>query len=45
MECFVHSILQRHNTESSKQLYPEKKLRVLSPIIHIHVSVSDVENM
>jgi hypothetical protein len=34
--------LQRHNTENSKQLFPEKELRGLSPNFHIHVSVSDL---
>jgi hypothetical protein len=37
----VHT-LQRHNTENSKQIYPEKELRGLSPNFHIHVSVSDL---
>jgi hypothetical protein len=35
------SALQRHNTESSKQKFPEKELRGLTPSFHIHVSVSD----
>jgi hypothetical protein len=34
--------LQRHNTENSKQIFPEKKLRRLSPNFHIHVSVSNL---
>ncbi len=34
--------LQRDNTESLKQIYPEKELRGLSPNFHIHVSVSDL---
>ncbi len=34
--------LQRHNTENSKQIFPEKELRGLSPDFHIHVSVSDL---
>jgi hypothetical protein len=34
--------LQRHNTENSKQMFPEKELRGLSPDIHINVSVSDL---
>jgi hypothetical protein len=34
--------LQRHNTENSKQIFPGKKLRGLSPNFHIHVSVSDL---
>ncbi len=33
--------LQRHNTENSKQIFPEKQLLGLSPNFHIHVSVSD----
>jgi hypothetical protein len=34
--------LLRHNTENSKQIFPEKELCcVLSPNFHIHVSVSD----
>ncbi len=32
--------LQRYNTESLKQIFPEKKLHGLSPNFHIHVSVS-----
>jgi hypothetical protein len=31
--------LQRHNTENSKLIFPEKELR-LGPDFHIHVSVS-----
>ncbi len=34
--------LQRHNTENSKQIFPEKELSGLSPDFHIHVSVSDL---
>jgi hypothetical protein len=34
--------LQRHNTENSKQIFPQKELRDLSPICHFHVSVSDL---
>jgi hypothetical protein len=30
--------LQRHNTENSKQIFPEKKLRGLSPYNHVYVS-------
>jgi hypothetical protein len=34
--------LQRHNTENSKQIFPEKELRGSSvPNFHIHESVSD----
>jgi len=38
----LFSKLQRHNTENPKQIFPEMKLRGLSPIFHIHVSVSDL---
>jgi hypothetical protein len=34
--------MQRHTTENSKQIFPEKELRGLSPNFHIHVSVSDL---
>ncbi len=34
--------LQRHNTENSKQIFPEKELRGLRPNIDIHVSASDL---
>jgi hypothetical protein len=34
--------LQRHNTENSKQIFPEMELRGLSANFHIHVSVSDL---
>jgi hypothetical protein len=34
--------LQRHNTENSKQIFPEKELRGFNPSFHIHVSVSDL---
>jgi hypothetical protein len=34
--------LQRHNTENSKQKFPKKELRGLSPNFHIHVSVSNL---
>ncbi len=33
---------KRRNTENSKQIFPEKELRSLSPNFHIHVSVSDL---
>jgi hypothetical protein len=33
---------QRHNTENSKQIFPEKELCGISPNVHIHVSVSDL---
>ncbi len=32
--------LQRQNTEISKQIFPEKEYRGLSPNFHIHASVS-----
>jgi hypothetical protein len=34
--------LQRQNTEISKQIFPEKEYRGLSPNFHIHVSVIDL---
>jgi hypothetical protein len=34
--------LQRHNTENSKQIFPEKELRDINPNSYIHVSVSDL---
>jgi hypothetical protein len=34
--------LQRHNNENSKQIFPEKELRGLSPNFRIHVFVSDL---
>jgi hypothetical protein len=34
--------LQRHNTENSKQIFPEKELCGPSPNCHLHVSVSDL---
>ncbi len=34
--------LQRHNTENSEQIFPEKELCVYSPNSYIHVSVSDL---
>ncbi len=33
---------QRHNTENSKQIFPEQELRSHSRNFHIHVSVSDL---
>jgi hypothetical protein len=33
---------QRQNTEISKQIFPEKEYRGLSPNFHIHASVSDL---
>ncbi len=38
----IFASLQRHNTEHSKQIFPEKEYRGLSPNFHIHVSVSDL---
>jgi len=37
-----YNTLQRHNTENSKQIFPEKEWRSLSPNFRIHVSVSDL---
>jgi hypothetical protein len=34
--------LQRHYTENSQQIFPEKELRGLNPNFYIHVSVSDL---
>ncbi len=34
--------LQRQNTEISKQIFPEKEYRGLSPNFHIHASMSDL---
>jgi hypothetical protein len=34
--------LQRQNTEISKQIFPEKEYRGLSPNFYIHASVSDL---
>jgi hypothetical protein len=41
---FPHCIpaLQRHNTENSQQIFPEKELRGVSLNFHCHVSVSDL---
>ncbi len=49
IQAFPHSTvhvkmsltLQRQNTEISKQIFPEKEYRGLSPNFQIHVSVSD----
>ncbi len=38
----TRATMLRHNTENSKQIFPEKELRSLSPNFHIHVSVSDL---
>ncbi len=40
--CTVHHALQRQNTEISKQIFPEKEYRGLSPNFQIHASVSDL---
>ncbi len=37
-----HYTLQRQNTEISKQIFPEKEYRGLSPNFHIHAPVSDI---
>ncbi len=34
--------LQRQNTKISKQIFPEKEYRGLSPSFHFHASVSDL---
>ena len=46
-QCMVappchYNTLQRQNTEISKQIFPEKEYRGLSPNFHIHASVSDL---
>jgi hypothetical protein len=38
----IYTALQRQNTEISKQIFPEKEYRGLSPNFHIHASVSDL---
>jgi hypothetical protein len=38
--CMLQSTLQIHNTENSKQIFPEKELCGLSPNFHIQVSVN-----
>jgi hypothetical protein len=40
--AWIHTALQRHNIENSKQLFPEKELRGHNPNFYIHVSVSDL---
>jgi hypothetical protein len=50
LQCFqiictlvaYYDTLQRQNTEISKQIFPEKEYRGLSPNFHIHASVSDL---
>jgi hypothetical protein len=39
---FSSPSLQRHNTENSKQVFPEKELRGHNLNFHIHVSVNDL---
>jgi hypothetical protein len=39
---FTYPSLERHCTESWKQMFPERKLRGLSPNFCIHISVSDL---
>ncbi len=39
---FLSATLQRQNTEISKQIFPEKEFRGLTPNFHIHVSVGDL---
>jgi len=36
----TETTLQRHNTENSKQIFPEKELRGLRPNFHIYVSAA-----
>jgi hypothetical protein len=38
----ITATLQRHYAENSKQIFPEMKLRGVSPRFYIHVSVSDL---
>jgi hypothetical protein len=38
----ILTTLQRQKTEISKQIFPEKEYRGLSPNFHIHASVSDL---
>ncbi len=42
VQPYITNTLQRHNPQSSKQIFPEKELCGLSPNFHIHVSVSDL---
>jgi hypothetical protein len=42
VEELLCTALQRTNTENSKQIFPEKELRGLSPNFHINVSVNDL---
>ncbi len=38
----MHSTLQRHNTENSKKIFPEKELRGYGLNSYSHASVSDL---
>jgi hypothetical protein len=38
----LRAALQRQNAQISKQIFPEKEYRGLSPNFHIHASVSDL---
>jgi len=38
----IANALQRQNTEISKQIFPEKEYRGLSPSFHIHAPVNDL---
>jgi hypothetical protein len=38
----MNSTLQRQNAENSKQIFPEKEYRGLSPNFHIRVSVNEL---
>ncbi len=40
--CSICTALQRQNTEISKQIFPEKEYRGLSPNFRIHASLSDL---
>ncbi len=39
---FQRNALQRQNTKISKQIFPDKEYRGLSPNFHIHACVSDL---
>jgi hypothetical protein len=41
-ESRLQHIYHAHNTENSKQTFPEKELRGLRPNFYMHVSVSDL---
>ncbi len=42
LKILTNHKLQRHDTENSKQIFPEKELRGLIPNFHFHMSVSDL---